>query len=486
MSPNIIRSSVVCFLAFFVMVSAYTAAHVAIQMTLLVCMLILSFSAKSVPFILIIAGCSAPVLGLIRRLSAGPDARVDFDPLILFPMVLVVVALLICLARFDSVGGQRRSDTDRRLLWFAVIFSIFVGLALAANGAFSPNVIYFAMALIVPVLLTVFIAIASVPDIWETFERLLPGIGLVVGCYGVYQFFFLPQWDRSWMLNSGLESIGQALPMAVRVFGASESPGPYAAFMGLVVIVCFVRGINSHGISRVLFFLFCALMTVPLLLSGVRSSLLSVLVCAALAVLVRGRGMGRVLPVLFFVLVGVGVDKIVSTFGGSSTILTADRYTSFDPSQDNSIQARLGILDYLTNPLPHVLGNPSGPTIDNLLVDIMRAYGLVPFVLFSAFIVFLLLRCLKFLRSGSKSPLAFVVLYLIFLGIAGNLFLSSFGIIVGLAFGALLRLSGDDRQSRSNSDAQPPIETGLRFTYPLAPLPVSRGMGKIIRVTEGD
>lgn len=54
---------------------------------------------------------------------------------------------------------------------------------------------------------------------------------LLMGLYGLYQFFYLAPWDAFWMENSGLNSIGLPEPMQVRVFSTMNSPQPLAEFL---------------------------------------------------------------------------------------------------------------------------------------------------------------------------------------------------------------------------------------------------------------
>lgn len=389
---------------------------------------------------LLLAACSVPFLGFLRRISAGPQAHTSFDPLILFPFILVGIAILTSLNRNADVNRDEMSGSNRRwMVWGSVIFSIGVFVSILFHAAFSPDVLYFAFTTVLPVFLTVLIATGAVPDVWKSLSSALPLIGVIVGIYGIVQFFYLPDWDKSWMVNSKLESIGHPEPLAVRVFGMSESPGPYAALVGLVVVVCVDRALKSKAFRQLGWFSFAGLLTVPLLLSGVRSALLGLLICAGAATIIRGRGIWRLVAILFFVGIGFGIDRLVSLFGGSSTILTADRYTSFDPSRDGSVQARLGLLEYLINPWSHLLGNPTAPAVDNFEIDILRAYGILPFVIVVIGVVVLGWSSFRLLSSNSTSSSGLSTLYLLVLSLSGNLFLSSFGIIMAIIFGSAMR-----------------------------------------------
>ncbi|MEJ8797796.1 glucose-6-phosphate isomerase [Trinickia caryophylli] len=61
---------------------------------------------------------------------------------------------------------------------------------------------------------------------------------LVMGVYGVVQFFFMPAWDALWMIGSQMNSEGDPVRLGVRVFSTMNSSGPFAfAMMGALVIV---------------------------------------------------------------------------------------------------------------------------------------------------------------------------------------------------------------------------------------------------------
>lgn len=67
--------------------------------------------------------------------------------------------------------------------------------------------------------------------------------GLVMGIYGVVQFFFLPSWDAYWMIHAGMGSQGLPTPGLVRVFGTMSSSGPYASTM----VTCLLIGLASRS-----------------------------------------------------------------------------------------------------------------------------------------------------------------------------------------------------------------------------------------------
>ena len=76
----------------------------------------------------------------------------------------------------------------------------------------------------------------------ETFSRALFGSVswgmLVIGCYGVWQYFSPQPWDVYWMEASQFTTAGSPFPQQIRVYSTMNSPGPFSLMMmaGLVVL----------------------------------------------------------------------------------------------------------------------------------------------------------------------------------------------------------------------------------------------------------
>ncbi|MGV2287811.1 glucose-6-phosphate isomerase [Trinickia sp. YCB016] len=61
---------------------------------------------------------------------------------------------------------------------------------------------------------------------------------LIMGLYGMVQFFIMPPWDALWMLGSQMNSQGDPVPFGVRVFSTMNSSGPFAfAMMGSLIFM---------------------------------------------------------------------------------------------------------------------------------------------------------------------------------------------------------------------------------------------------------
>ncbi|MEO8563013.1 MAG: O-antigen ligase family protein [bacterium] len=79
---------------------------------------------------------------------------------------------------------------------------------------------------------------------WRRFPRLrsvltkiaLWGI-LVTATYALVQFVDPPAWDRAWVINSEMYSVGLPVPFLIRSFSTLNAPGPFAVFLVFAVLV---------------------------------------------------------------------------------------------------------------------------------------------------------------------------------------------------------------------------------------------------------
>lgn len=428
-----VRSQTVLFTGL-VMITAVLAALssvVPIQIVIFGIVLGLAFVVQARRRILLMAAILVPVIALIRRLLGGETAYVAADPLVLLPITLLVIVL---------VSAKGRSEPRARPSWLgatAVGVSLLVVVTVLLRGSFSIDVLYSAGSLVIPLLLFTGIVAERVPDIWPSLQKVIPILAVVVGSYGIFQFLVLPEWDRNWMISSGLNSIGQPQPLLVRVFGTAESPGPYANFIGLAVVLTVYSATVCRGFLPKAAWLGCsAFLTIPLLLSGVRSALLATLVCAAVLMLIRGRGLGRVLPLVLIVAGGLALTRIIGVVGGDTRVLSAERYTSFSSGTDNSVQARLGLLQYLTDPFAHVIGTPSGAHLDNLIVDVLVSFGLFAALGIALLYGGVIAQAMRNLGRRLPESASICAIFIAVVSVSGNVFTSPFGILIAIVFGS--------------------------------------------------
>ena len=153
------------------------------------------------------------------------------------------------------------------------------------------------------------------------FRAFLPLIMGVTVPYGFFQYFFMPDWDAQWMINSAMGSIGAPVPLEVRVFGTTNNPGFLAFWTGTCVLLApFLRSKALNALVPAAAFL--------LILTLVRAAYGSVTI-GLLAAVVLGRGQAFK-PLL------LGAVVLVTVFAGLTVVspVVANRVTArFDSMQ---------------------------------------------------------------------------------------------------------------------------------------------------------
>lgn len=184
---------------------------------------------------------------------------------------------------------------------------------------------------------------------------------LLIGGYGLVQFFFLPEWDAQWMrdVSDVLGSIGAPEPFEVRVFSTSNSSGPLGGTLGVLLLLglCCRRswvddlalalGLASFGLCQV------------------RASWVVFAVALALLVLSGRVSALRVLGA------GTAVVVLVLALGGpvADTIRERVDDTTSAGAQDTSLQARIA---FQSEVLPQALAQPLGAGLGSTGTAVQR------------------------------------------------------------------------------------------------------------------
>lgn len=168
--------------------------------------------------------------------------------------------------------------------------------------------------------------------------------------YAFRQYFLpLPEWDFVWLETSGINSAGSSEEGRVRVWGTLNSPGTFAAVLGLA-------GVAYAALPRFSPASFAGALAIlgALALTFVRSSWLALAVAILAIVLVsRGASIKRVAVVAATMLVLAPV-----ALGGSTGAAVGDRFDTLgNLGSDESAQARLLTSAYL---VPNAVQLPLG------------------------------------------------------------------------------------------------------------------------------
>lgn len=211
------------------------------------------------------------------------------------------------------------------------------------------------LAYTVPVLVTFHLMVhwRDYPDYRRVTQHTFAWGLLVMGLYGILQFINPPEWDRVWMLNAPISSIGFPEPYGVRVFSTLNSPASFA----VVVMAGMLVLLSGGGLQRW-----------PALAAGLTSFLLSLVRSAwgglvvGLLFLAAHRGRSRLrLPAALAVIVLI-VWPLVS-YGPIAEVIEG-RLQSFNTLQeDTSFGERLDLYaTFAPRALSNVLGEGLGST----------------------------------------------------------------------------------------------------------------------------
>jgi hypothetical protein len=174
------------------------------------------------------------------------DYRTSWDPSRLILLAPYLVALLTVetffrfLPRSNSIGGL-----PVVMAFAAVFYGFLVGLV---NG--SPIVVIRNfLDWLIPITYGFYLLVnwRDYPSYRKNFQRIFLWGTLVMGTYGIFQYIVAPEWDRYWMIESGMfSSAGNPEPFGMRIWSTMHSQGPFAGTMqcGLILLL------TSQGILR--------------------------------------------------------------------------------------------------------------------------------------------------------------------------------------------------------------------------------------------
>lgn len=189
------------------------------------------------------------------------DWKSGWDPLSPVMLAAPVVSLMSLPAALTGARKVHRSVVGTfALMLTAIAYGFFVGVVKVGVAPSLGGLLNW----LAPLSLGCYVAFAG-PDraaARRTLERVAVWGALVLGAYGLVQFFVLPAWDVFWMENAPLRSLGRAEPREVRIFSTLNSPGPLATVLGCLLMLvpasrsflrlpAVVLGLASFGLALV-------------------------------------------------------------------------------------------------------------------------------------------------------------------------------------------------------------------------------------------
>jgi hypothetical protein len=171
----------------------------------------------------------------VRRLA--DFAKGAFTPTSLIQIAPLAVTMIsgLTLLRHYQILAQRRG-LPILLILLGLAYAFLVGVV----GSGPLAAIYDLANWVYPILIGFHIMANSrrYPEYRDAIVSAFVWGMLIMGAYGIVQFFIMPPWDALWMLGSQMNSQGDPVPYGVRVFSTMNSSGPFAfAMMGALVFV---------------------------------------------------------------------------------------------------------------------------------------------------------------------------------------------------------------------------------------------------------
>ncbi len=298
---------------------------------------------------------------------------------------------------------------------------------------------------------------------------------LILGLYGIYQFFLPPAWDSYWLDNVQYQAVnpsfGQAEALAVRVWSTVNAPGPFANIMMVGLLLLLVVRSPLKLPAAVAGYL-------SFLLSGVRAAWLSWIIGFLLILKnARPRVVVRVFVSVILLLVCllplVGDPRVSSVVG--------DRVKTFtDLGHDDSFSGRMNMYRTLAseaveNPFGFGLSNMTmtqqGTPIDSGFLTAFFSLGWLGTLLFAIGTLSLFLGRPQNLDKGDEFAGASraIMIAMVAQLVSGNIFTGINGAVFWIFVGLDLSVSHRYRAGQAGTLSAPSLGGGLEQGALLAP-----------------
>jgi hypothetical protein len=178
------------------------------------------------------------LIAFMRRISDFRSGFSESAPMLASPYI----ASLVCVPTLFKADGvwKKRESLPFVLALACTIFGLVVGL-LALPKKF---VLVSALGWFTPLIFGFFVLVQMTEDAdaegyISSLRRTFCWGTLIMGVYGIYQYYVAPGWDALWMTESGMGSIGSPEPLQLRVFSTMNGPGALAFTLlaGLILLV---------------------------------------------------------------------------------------------------------------------------------------------------------------------------------------------------------------------------------------------------------
>lgn len=329
-------------------------------------------------------------VGVVRKLLAGSAGRVENDPLIALPFVLLLPFLV---SRIWWIGRYRIH------LWLCLVLAAVITaslLVVAVAVAAVPDLVTLRAFIqeVVPPLVAVALMHPALRESVRTTMTTVRLTTVAAAVYGLVQFVSPAPWDLRWLrnvaLDQGIQSFGTPEPQQFRLFGPFMSPLAFALVLS-IGIVCWAFS-DTRLWWRIAAI---AVLVVPLLLTQVRTSVFALALTLPVAALLHYR-QRAVVPLA---LIGGGVAAIPIILTAIAPDLV-NRFSLSKLNDDVSYNSRLRLLGATTGSIFRMGGGPGSSSSGSIATDngylaVFLEFGVIGGFVFLALLVAALGRAVQ-------------------------------------------------------------------------------------------
>ena len=174
----------------------------------------------------------------IRRLVDYRTGYSEASVVMLTPFLVTGVALVAVLFKLNRFPPAHRIPFA--FVGFSLLYAYIIGVI--NSGLVTPtfDLLNWGTPVVIGVYLLAYYEHAE--DFRRVTQQTFMWGLLVMGVYGLVQFFYLPPWDGYWMDNANIVSIGYSEPQKLRVFSTLNSAAPFASVAMAGLLLAFDKG----------------------------------------------------------------------------------------------------------------------------------------------------------------------------------------------------------------------------------------------------
>lgn len=152
------------------------------------------------------------------------------------PYLVILISLETLLRKIPK--ASREEGFPLVLVFSAICYAFIIGIVNAPLISVIRNTLDW----ISPILIAFYLQVnwRDYPRYRDMLQSTFLWGCLVMGSYGILQYLLLPEWDRYWLIQSGMtSSMGDPVPLGMRVWSTMHATGPFAVIIAACLLILF-------------------------------------------------------------------------------------------------------------------------------------------------------------------------------------------------------------------------------------------------------